>query len=149
MPVLEYADTGRLNDLCNTAHEYVQETTFGLTPSRKNSVDLALRFIYGEDSDIIYTTSDGELSSYALVSCGYDGYEEKFGYIIKFYVRAPFRGTSVARELFSEMVEWFDSRGCDASFATSTAMIGRDRAFQNLASKYGYEVCGPTMMRSK
>jgi GNAT superfamily N-acetyltransferase len=93
---------------------------------------------------------DGDLlAGIAIVFFHRDYCLERLGFIDRFYVRKPWRGTAAARGLAAHAVEWFQRKACRTVFVTATAHLSanRDRQFVNLFRKFGFAECGPTMMK--
>ena len=69
------------------------------------------------------------------------------GILVKFFIMPGHRRTLAGRTLARACADWFDDRGCVDSWATITANIGQDAAFQALMGKVGFEPVAPTLRR--
>lgn len=142
----EYTDR-YISDTLLCVEEFIKESGYELTYSYKNSIDYITGLIMDESCGGIVIYLDNEVAGFATFGYDTEFHNERFGYLMKFYVRKQYRGTTVGRKLIEEITKWFDANNCIESFATSTAAIGEDQQYVNLLSKYGYSTCGRTLKR--
>lgn len=92
---------------------------------------------------------DGSIIGYCIISRYREHVKQYFGIVNILYVSPSYRGTEAGRGLIKAATEWFDTNDCSMSYANSTSIIGRDKIFENMTKKFGYESFGSVMMRKK
>lgn len=135
--------------LLDIAREFIAEAQYGWTYSKEISEYTYRSRMASDETDVLVGVENGELVSCAVVAHDREFVEQRLGYVIKFYVRAKYRGTIAGRALALACHEWFREHLVWAAFVTATANIGaaQDRQFANLFKKFGFVECGPTMMK--
>lgn len=119
----------------------------GMTYSEENT-KAYLRLLRSSDTSTILVAYYGiEPVAAAILHYGEEFQVERLGYMLKFYVLPEARGTRVSRALMEEATKWFDTMQCTYSYATSTAGIGQNAAFENLLGKFKYYNIGNAMKR--
>ena len=119
----------------------------GYTPSVPNSKRHLQNLVSSGEGDILIVYRGITPVAVATVTYDSEHQEERFGYILKFYVVPEARKSEAGRVLTRELTQWFDERQCHDSFVTSTAMIGQNKLFENLMAKSGYRLVGGAMKR--
>lgn len=123
--------------------QFIEESGWGFSHDAAVSTLQLIQNIEYPDADVIVSEA-----GFAVVLADQDFCKERIGFLNKFYIAKEHRRTTAGRELAQAVVNWFDTHGCYVSYATSTSMIpGAICAFTNLMRKYGYETCGPTLVR--
>ena len=138
-----------MTEMLLCAKEFVQESDHLITYSEYNSTMYFISLLNDTSTDVILIRDGNEVAGIALVGYEADFHKERFGYVIKFYIRKRFRGTTAGRLLADSMGTWFDINDCIKSFATSTAGIQEDKLFINLLGKYGFLPEGTVLTRNK
>lgn len=134
----------RVLDVITIIQEYTNEVPRELSVKDDLIPDI-LSIYNSQHSDIILVYTDGVISGGAIVQQDTIFTNETNGYIYKFYIRKQFRGTTSARELLAEVMEWFIVRGCRSVYTTATAGFGSDKLFENLVAKVGFKTVGVCM----
>lgn len=127
--------------------EFVNESNYEIEFNERRTRDTLYAYISSEDCGVVLVEHEGALAGFALLALDRDFHNEIFGYIIKFYIREPFRKLGYDRLLAEKCGAWFEQMNVHSVFATATANIGEDKLFTNLLKKYGFEELGPTLYR--
>lgn len=138
-----------VNDILEGTEKFVNESGLPVTFSRSNALEHITLLLNHPDVEAILSYKDGKLAGFAGIRRYNDAHHEYLGDVMKLYVMPEFRGKGIGRELFSEIVEWFDDNDCVISFVEGAAAIGNDKMFANLAGKFGYKPLGTCLARLK
>lgn len=136
-------------DILNALQIWEKETEYPVTYNQSGAQEYLWLLVNDPDTAIFVNYDEDTLRGFAIASRDKEFQNEYFGYLTKLYVLPEGRGTSAARELMQEIVDWFDESQCIASFAVPTAGIGQDRAYVNLLRKYNYNPTGETLIRKR
>lgn len=121
----------------------------GKTFNLQNHQETIRNIIFSGEGDVAVVYDNGIAAGFAIVAFGAEHHVERYGYIMKFYIRKDCRGTHAARTLTREVTEWLDAHNCAESFVSSTAGIGEDQQFINLMKKFGFKESAVTLKRNK
>lgn len=146
--IVREATAADLPGLLEIAKEFIAETGYGWTYDEDAASRRFLLHIEYPEGAVIVAEESGELAGLAILAHDQDFMAQRLGYVVKFYVRAPYRGTIAARGMVVGAVEWFQHNLCWMAFATATANIGEDKLFANLFGKFGFKAIGPTLIRN-
>lgn len=140
-------DDRHMHDLLDMAKAFVDESGWNWTFSEESTQEKFERHIDSPLADVIGVFDNGRLVGAAMVVAAQDFVAEEACFVAKFYILPAGRGTNAGRVLAQAIVEWADHMNCACIFATATAAVGGDRAFENLLRKAGFEAAGATMYR--
>lgn len=150
MKIVTITDFGSkyVPDVSLLAKTFIEESNYNLTYSIENSLSYFGSVIEDENQEaIVAVNSNDKVVGGVIVAKVTEWHVESFGYLLKMYVHPDYRNTSAAAKLLKAACKWFDERNCVQCFATSTANIDRDKAFESLMSRYGFYPAGPTLIR--
>ncbi len=139
-----------LNTLCEFGIEtnYNQYYTDTVDQDNKILNDIYI-LLHDIDTSIIILHDDKEIHGFSIVSTDkLFRIDEGLGIIVKFYVRKQYRGSVDGYRLTAASIAWFKDKGITQSFCTSTGNIGiPSSAFENLFSKFNYQLIGKCLTR--
>lgn len=139
----------KIHRVLDVVEGFVSESKFKLTYNFDNAYKYMWGIVNDPNSDVIIAEDcHSNVVGGAIVSCEKDVCDETMGYIVKFYISPSKRGIGAGRSVSEKICSWFEKKEAVFSFATSTAMIGNDKVFTNLLSKYGYRDIGPTLCKN-
>jgi len=130
------------------AKTFTEESNYNLTYSVDNSLKYINSVIEDDNQDLILAI-DGEnkVAGGAIVAKVTEWHVESMGYLVKLYVSPKHRRTKAVTKLLDAVCRWFDERNCVHCFSTSTANIGRNKAFEAIMGKHGFYPAGPKLIR--
>lgn len=135
------------DDLFNLSKTYAEETQYGINFSVIKGHEFLFNAVHNLDTGLFINIIDSVVTGAVIVHRKQEFTKEYFGFILKFYVMPEYRGTSTARSLMTEAMQWFDKNQVVYSYIAPAGMIGQDKLFINLLKKFKYEQGNPTYIR--
>lgn len=129
--------------------QFVDESRWGVKFDPARAEHTIRAYITLPIAAVLLAEHEGKCLGGAMLVLEWDCQDKPFGMWGKFYMLPEARGTRASRMLARACVDWFDAKGCVASFTGATANIGNDRLFANLMKKVGYVEAPnmPTLIR--
>lgn len=147
--ICKVANINDLPMLISLGEVFCKESGWGWTYSEENATRTFYTTIVHPDMDTLLVMDGDKVLGACIVSVENDFTVETIGDVVEFYVSPDSRGTGAGRELMKFMCDWFDERKAINIFVKSTAHIGEGKAFENLFSKYGFNVFSHVLVRGK
>lgn len=145
--MIKDATEENLDQLCDMARRFVEESTLPYTFSPELTRELLWQAICDDENILLVDMRDGLVAGAIMGYMERDFCVEYSAYITKMYVEKEFRGIIAAKQLISA----FEKRVENASvvFASATAGIDErtEKLFVNLFKKSGYSVLGRIMVK--
>ena len=132
-------------DVLDGMKEFCDEVGYTYFPER--AYHAVIHYMEAYSCDILIEVVDGTAAAAAIVQYDDMYHYERTGLIAKFYVRKPYRGTPVARNLMKKVQKWFDDNDCIFSDAVVNGGLDVDPLTYNLFRKFGFENDGLRLRR--
>lgn len=138
-----------IDDLVEEAETFFKESTMkGLTPDPDKYKDFLQRFI-GNPYVVCFVARKQDTNEIVGYSSAFvhDNYlVENVGELYQFYICPEARGSGLSRILAEKVINKFEEWNCKKAFVQSYSDIDL-KLFENLWSKFGFNVVGLTMSK--
>ena len=147
--VIRPATEADIPGILEMAREFVGESGYGYTFDPERSEWLVRVYLADPFHAFMVADVDGQIAGAWVAVVAYEWTVEPMCYVVKWYMRRPYRGQGLGHALFGALTDWADTAGVMDTFVTSTAEIGQTGAFTGLCESHGFVRLGPTLVRRK
>lgn len=145
--MIRAAKLSDIDNLVELGAQFINETSYGWTPSAENTRKTLESFIpLSENSDMLAVLTNDASNCVAILEKESLFQVERIGYITKYYLKPDVRGTRLSLELWYACEDYFQD--CAEIFAADTSLIP-DSAYKNFLIKRGFEAGGAILRRKQ